>query len=55
MLELTLVLRGHKTVPTLLYRGMVCVESANAAENGVKVAAVATHSLHVSYSIEKVQ
>ncbi|MFZ1765794.1 MAG: D-hexose-6-phosphate mutarotase [Candidatus Nitrotoga sp.] len=37
------------------YRGMVCVESANAAENIVKVAAGATHSLHVTYSIEKVQ
>ncbi|MEQ1741961.1 MAG: D-hexose-6-phosphate mutarotase [Candidatus Nitrotoga sp.] len=37
------------------YRGMVCVESANAAENVVKVAAGATHSLHVTYSIEKVQ
>ncbi len=37
------------------YRGMVCVESVNAAENIVKVAAGATHSLHVTYSIEKVQ
>jgi D-hexose-6-phosphate mutarotase len=37
------------------YRGMVCVESANAADNLVKVAAGATHSLHVTYSIEKVQ
>ena len=37
------------------YRDMVCVESANAAENVVKVAAGATHSLHVTYSIEKVQ
>jgi len=37
------------------YRSMVCVESANAAENIVKVAAGATHSLHVTYSIEKVQ
>ena len=37
------------------YRGMVCVESANAAENVVKVAAGATHSLHVTYSIEKMQ
>ena len=36
------------------YRGMVCVESANAAENVVKVAAGATHSLHVAYSIEKI-
>ncbi|CAH1904893.1 putative glucose-6-phosphate 1-epimerase [Candidatus Nitrotoga sp. HW29] len=37
------------------YRGMVCVESANAAENVVKVAAGAIHSLHVVYSIEKTQ
>lgn len=37
------------------YRGMVCVESANAADNLVKVAAGTTHSLHVTYSIEKVQ
>ncbi len=37
------------------YRGMVCVESANAAENVVKIAAGATHSLHVTYSIEKTQ
>lgn len=36
------------------YRGMVCVESANAAENGVEVAAGAAHSLHVTYSIEKI-
>lgn len=35
------------------YRCMVCVESANAAENVVKVAAGAAHSLHVTYSIEK--
>jgi glucose-6-phosphate 1-epimerase len=35
------------------YRGMVCVESANAADNLVKVAAGATHSLHVTYSVEK--
>ncbi|CAH1206599.1 putative glucose-6-phosphate 1-epimerase [Candidatus Nitrotoga sp. BS] len=34
------------------YRGMVCVESVNAAENVIKVAAGATHSLHVTYSIE---
>ncbi|MGB4924649.1 MAG: D-hexose-6-phosphate mutarotase, partial [Candidatus Nitrotoga sp.] len=32
------------------YRGMVCVESVNAAENVIKVAAGATHSLHVTYS-----
>ena len=37
------------------YRGMVCVESANAAENVVKIAAGATHSSHVTYSIEKTQ
>lgn len=37
------------------YRGMVCVESANAADNLVKVAAGATHSLHVTYSVEKTQ
>ncbi|CAH1386302.1 D-hexose-6-phosphate mutarotase [Candidatus Nitrotoga sp. M5] len=37
------------------YRGMVCVESANAAENCVEVAAGATHSLQVTYSIEKSQ
>ncbi|RFC35094.1 MAG: glucose-6-phosphate 1-epimerase [Candidatus Nitrotoga sp. SPKER] len=36
------------------YRGMVCVESANAAENVVKIAAGARHSLHVTYSIEKI-
>ena len=36
------------------YRGMVCVESANAADNLVKVAAGATHSLHVTYSIENI-
>lgn len=36
------------------YCGMVCVESANAAENIVKVAPGARHSLHVTYNIEKV-
>ena len=35
------------------YRGMVCVESANAAENVVSVAAGATHSLRVVYSAER--
>ncbi len=35
------------------YRGMVCVESANVAENVVNVAAGATHSLRVVYSTEK--
>ncbi len=36
------------------YRGMVCVESANAASNVVMVAPGATHSLHVAYSTEKI-
>ena len=36
------------------YRGMVCVESANAASNVVAVAPGATHSLRVLYSIEKI-
>lgn len=36
------------------YRGMVCVESANAAENVVSVAPGATHSLCVAYSTETV-
>ena len=35
------------------YRGMVCVESANAAGNVVTVAPGATHSLCVVYSTEK--
>jgi len=34
------------------YRGMVCVESANAAENVASVAPGAAHSLHVMYSTE---
>jgi len=34
------------------YRGMVCVESANAAENIVSVAPGATHKLSVVYSVE---
>ncbi len=34
------------------YRGMLCVESANAAENIVSVAPGATHALRVEYSIE---
>lgn len=34
------------------YRGMVCVESANAAENVVSVAPGATHKLSVVYSVE---
>ena len=34
------------------YRGMLCVESANAAENVVSVAPGATHTLRVEYSIE---
>ena len=34
------------------YRGMVCVESANAAENTISVAPGATHSLCVMYSTE---
>jgi glucose-6-phosphate 1-epimerase len=36
------------------YRGMVCVESANAASNVVTVAPGSTHSLHVVYSTEKI-
>jgi len=36
------------------YRGMVCVESANAASNVVTVAPGATHSLRVVYSTEKI-
>lgn len=36
------------------YRGMVCVESANAANNVVSVAPGGTHSLRVVYSIEKI-
>jgi len=36
------------------YRGMVCVESANAASNVVTLAPGATHSLRVVYSVEKV-
>ncbi len=36
------------------YRGMVCVESANATENVVSVAPGATHSLCVVYSTEAV-
>ena len=35
------------------YRGMVCVESANAADNVVTVAPGATHSLRVVYSTEE--
>jgi glucose-6-phosphate 1-epimerase len=35
------------------YRGMVCVESANAAENVVSVAPGTAHTLHVAYSLEK--
>lgn len=34
------------------YRGMVCVESANAAENVVSVSPGATHKLSVVYSVE---
>jgi len=34
------------------YLGMVCVESANAAENLVRLAADETHSLWVRYSVE---
>ena len=34
------------------YRGMVCVESANAAENTISIAPGATHSLCVVYSAE---
>jgi glucose-6-phosphate 1-epimerase len=36
------------------YRGMVCVESANAAENVVNVAPGAAHTLHVAYSTESI-
>lgn len=36
------------------YRGMVCVESANAAGNVVTVAPGATHSLRVVYSTEEI-
>ena len=36
------------------YRGMVCVESGNAANNVVSVAPGATHSLHVVYSTERI-
>ena len=36
------------------YRGMVCVESANAAKNVVMVAPGETHSLWVKYSAEKI-
>lgn len=36
------------------YRGMVCVESANAAENIVSIAPGAVHSLRVEYSTEAV-
>ena len=36
------------------YRGMLCVESVNAAENVVSVAPGATHSLRVVYSTEAV-
>ena len=36
------------------YRGMVCVESANAAEDVVNVAPGAAHSLCVVYSTEKI-
>ena len=35
------------------YRGMVCVESANAADNQVTVSPGESHSLRVVYSIEK--
>ncbi|TSA50849.1 MAG: D-hexose-6-phosphate mutarotase [Nitrosomonadales bacterium] len=35
------------------YRGMVCVESANAAENAVTVAPGATHTLRAIYSTER--
>ena len=35
------------------YRGMVCVESANAASNVVSVAPGASHTLRVEYSVEK--
>ncbi len=36
------------------YRGMVCVESANAVENVVSIAPGAEHSLRVVYSTEKI-
>ena len=36
------------------YRGMVCVESANAANNAVTIAPGDTHSLRVVYSTEKI-
>jgi glucose-6-phosphate 1-epimerase len=36
------------------YRGMVCVESANAAANVVAVAPGATHTLRVEYRVEKI-
>ncbi len=36
------------------YRGMVCVESANAVENVVSIAPGAEHSLYVVYSTEKI-
>jgi D-hexose-6-phosphate mutarotase len=36
------------------YRGMVCVESANAANNVVTLAPGAAHSMHVVYSTEKI-
>jgi len=36
------------------YRGMVCVESANAASNIVTIAPGASHSLRVVYSTEKI-
>ncbi|MBI3902564.1 MAG: D-hexose-6-phosphate mutarotase [Nitrosomonadales bacterium] len=35
------------------YRSMVCVESANAAENVVNIAPGAAHALHVVYSMER--
>lgn len=35
------------------YRGMVCVESANAASNAVTLAPGASHALRVVYSVEK--
>jgi glucose-6-phosphate 1-epimerase len=36
------------------YRGMVCVESVNAAENVVRIAPGESHALHAAYSIEAV-
>jgi glucose-6-phosphate 1-epimerase len=36
------------------YRGMVCVESVNAAENVVNIAPGASHSLAVVYSVKKI-